>query len=338
MSTNLNKRTVIVGMFIALGLTILVAGVLTLGGQQKRFIRTVQITTVFDDVAGLKIGDNVWFSGVKIGTVRRIVFVGNSQVKADLSIEQKSIAYIRKDAVCQIGSDGLIGNRVVTISGGSPQVSPVEAGDRLKAQTAPGTEQLLDTLQVSNRKLLRVMNGLERVVNQVEHGQGTVGALLTDANLAGQVRTLVANLNTTTQNTSRLSGTLTTYSARLNTPGTLAHELVSDTVVFREVQSSVHDLRRAALSLITITDNASQLTNKLSTTDNAIGSLLNDPLLNKTMQNTLRQIESSSKKLDDDLEAAQHNILLRGFFRRRAKNAAALKAIYSPGDSIRANQ
>jgi phospholipid/cholesterol/gamma-HCH transport system substrate-binding protein len=335
MSAQPNKRAVIVGIFIALGLAILVAGVLTLGGQQKRFVRTVPIIAIFDNVSGLKVGDNVWFSGVRIGTVRRILFVANAQVEVDLRIEEKSQMYIRKDAHCEIGSDGLIGNRVVTIIGGSSRTAPVEAGDRLLTRTAPGTEQLLDTLQLSNRKLLTIMTGVERVVAQVQQGHGTAGALLTDPAMAAQVRAAVADLKTTTENTNRLTITLARFADRLNTRGTLAHELVSDTVVFHELRRSARELHRAAASVVTITDNARRLTDKLNTTDNAIGSLLNDPMLNRQVKTTLQHVESSSKKLDDDLEAVQQNILLRGFFRRRAKNAATQKATTPPTDSAR---
>ena len=127
-----SKRAVIVGIFIELGLLILVAAVLVLGGEQKRFGKTMQVKAVFDDVSGLKAGDNIWFSGVRIGTVRRIRFTGQAQVEVDLSIEQKSHEFIRKDARCYIGSDGLIGNKVVNITGGSRRAAPIEAGDRLR--------------------------------------------------------------------------------------------------------------------------------------------------------------------------------------------------------------
>ena len=65
------KRAVIVGIFIFLGLAILIAGVLTLGGQQNTFQKKITVRAVFDDVGGLLTGNNVWFSGVKIGTVKK---------------------------------------------------------------------------------------------------------------------------------------------------------------------------------------------------------------------------------------------------------------------------
>jgi phospholipid/cholesterol/gamma-HCH transport system substrate-binding protein len=79
MSTDSTKRNVTVGVFVLLGIIIFVAGIFVLGGQQKRFTKSIKIIAVFSDVGGLKAGNNVWFSGVKIGTVKRISFYGAAQ-------------------------------------------------------------------------------------------------------------------------------------------------------------------------------------------------------------------------------------------------------------------
>ena len=77
MEAKKNKRAVMVGLFVAIGIIIFLAGIFTLGGQQKAFVRTVSVTAVFDDVSGLQQGNNVWFSGVKVGTVKRLNFTIN---------------------------------------------------------------------------------------------------------------------------------------------------------------------------------------------------------------------------------------------------------------------
>ena len=83
-----NKRSVIVGIFVFLGIAILVTGVLTLGGQQKKFVKTIHLKAVFDDIGGLQTGNNIWFSGVKIGTVRKINFYGDSQVEIEMNVRR----------------------------------------------------------------------------------------------------------------------------------------------------------------------------------------------------------------------------------------------------------
>ena len=68
MRSTKNSRAFIVGIFIFLGLAIFVLTVLTLGGQQKTFQKSITVKAVFDDINGLQKGNNIWFSGVKIGT------------------------------------------------------------------------------------------------------------------------------------------------------------------------------------------------------------------------------------------------------------------------------
>ena len=110
---NDNQKSVIVGIFVLVGIAILVAGIMTLGGQQKRFVQNFRLRAVFDDVAGLQTGNNVWFSGVKIGTVRKINFYGDSQVEIEMNVEEKVREYIHKDSKATISSDGLIGNKII---------------------------------------------------------------------------------------------------------------------------------------------------------------------------------------------------------------------------------
>src|SRR4051812_45975760 len=98
MKSSKNSRAVIVGIFILLGLAIFVVTILTLGGQQKTFQKSITIRAVFDDVNGLQKGNNIWFSGVKIGTVKKVSFYGTSQVEVDMNIDQAAREYIRKNA------------------------------------------------------------------------------------------------------------------------------------------------------------------------------------------------------------------------------------------------
>src|SRR5476651_133527 len=116
-----SKRAVIVGIFIALGIVIFVVGIFTLGSNQKSFGGGLTINSVFDDVSGLKKGGGVWFSGVKVGTITNIKFIGISQVAVKMNIDKSTQEYIHRNASVRISSDGLIGNKIVTIDGGSPQ-------------------------------------------------------------------------------------------------------------------------------------------------------------------------------------------------------------------------
>ncbi|OIN57489.1 MlaD family protein [Arsenicibacter rosenii] len=321
-----NKRGIIVGIFVALGLLILVAGILILGGQQKRFTSSIRVNAIFDDVGGLKAGNNVWFSGVKIGTVRRVFFYGTSQVEVEMNIEEKSQQYIRKDAKATISSDGLIGNKIVLIIGGTPKVEPVEDGDILKTQAALSSDQIMETLQENNQNLLQVTKDFKEMVGKIKRGKGTVGAVLTDTMLAENFRNTIKNMEAASKSAARVSGSLSQFAAKMNTKGALANELVTDTTVFRSLRASAQKLRQASDNAVGVTNQAAvitrnleQTTNKLNSPNSPLGVLMQDEETAKNLKNTLQNLNRGSVLLNEDLEAAQHNFLLKGYFKKKEK-------------------
>ena len=112
-----SRRAVIVGIFIFLGLAIFIITVLTLGSQKKSFGDSVRLKSFFDNVNGLQKGNNIWFSGVKVGTIKQITIIGNGKVEVDMNVEEKSAGFIRKDAMAKLSTDGLIGNKIIEIYG-----------------------------------------------------------------------------------------------------------------------------------------------------------------------------------------------------------------------------
>src|ERR1035437_3149226 len=125
MNEPIQKRAAIVGIFIITGLVVLLGSILTIGNLHSTFSRKMTISTLFNDVNGLHSGNNIWFSGVKIGTVKKIEFYAHSKVKVIMNINVESKQYIRKDATVKMSTDGLIGNKILVIDGGSAMVPEI---------------------------------------------------------------------------------------------------------------------------------------------------------------------------------------------------------------------
>jgi phospholipid/cholesterol/gamma-HCH transport system substrate-binding protein len=317
-----NKKAVTVGIFLAVGLVIFLLGVFTLGGQQKSFSKTIHISAIFDDVAGLKKGNNIWFSGVKVGTIQSIHFTGNSQVDVSMNIDQATQQYIHRNAGVRISSDGLIGNKIIVIDGGSPQAPVVQDGDVLQAEKLLSTDDMLKVLQQNNQNLLGITTDFKLLSHRMLQGKGTIGALLADSIMGVQLRNSMHNLQEATSSAARLATQLNQFTAKLNTKGALADKLFTDTVTFNRIKLAAMQLQQAANNASVLTSNLNKASNKLNTTDNAIGVLLNDPQGAVKVQTTLNNLQASSVKLNEDLEAVQHNFLLKGFFKKKAKAKA----------------
>lgn len=316
MNESPNRRAVIVGVFVLVGILFFIGGILMVGNLHETFKTKMEIGSLFEDVSGLQKGNNVWFSGVKIGTVSSLNFHGTSQVEVNMKIDVKARKYIRKDAMVKISSDGLIGNKILVIYGGTISSGEVQEGDILHVEKTFTSEDMINTLQDNNKNLLEITKDFKVITKNLATGNGTIGKFLTDDAVYANINAATASLQIASVKAQQLATTLATFSEGLNKKGTLANELTSDTVVFNSVKASVLQLQQMADTASAFIANLKQAgTNPNST----IGVLLRDETSGARLKETIKNLESSSRKLDEDLEAAQHNFLLRGYFKKKAK-------------------
>jgi len=317
-----NKRSVIVGIFVFLGIAILVTGILTLGGQQKKFVKAIHLKAVFDDIGGLQTGNNIWFSGVKIGTVRKINFYGDSQVEIEMNVEEAVVEFIRKDSKATISSDGLIGNKIIVIYGGTTLAPPVQDGDRLEAVMPLDTDKMMETLQVNNENLVEITADLKALTSKLAAGEGIVGAVMTDSVLAQNFKSILANLNTASINSNRMLNDLNKFTSKLNQEGNLFNDLVTDKTMATEIRSTVESLKSSAENTEKMTEELKLITDKFNSQDNAIGVFLNDPQFAEDLRSTLINTDSATYNLNKGLEALPYTWPFRKGFKKKAKEEA----------------
>jgi phospholipid/cholesterol/gamma-HCH transport system substrate-binding protein len=101
-----------------------------------------------------------------VGTIKAIKFTGPSKVDVYMSIDEATQQYIHRNAMAQIRSDGLIGNKLIVIDGGSPQAPIVEDGDVLQAEKLLSTDDMLATLQDNNQNLLAITTDFKTLGHQ----------------------------------------------------------------------------------------------------------------------------------------------------------------------------
>jgi phospholipid/cholesterol/gamma-HCH transport system substrate-binding protein len=308
---------VIVGLFVSLGLLFFIGGILMVGNLRGTFKNKMEIVSIFEDVSGLQKGSNVWFSGVKIGTVSSVNFFGKSQVQVIIKIETKSQQYIRKDAMVKLSSDGIIGNKILIIYGGTEHAPQVTEGDTLLVEKTFSSEDMINTLQENNKNFLAITSDFKVISKSLAEGEGTIGKLIKEDEIYTNINAAIASLRVSSLKAQHLVTSLDNFSSGLNTKGTLANELITDTVVFNSVKASVLQLQQIADTAAAFITNIKQAGNNPNTT---IGVLLHDEASGALIKSTIVNLESSSKKLDEDLEALQHNFLLRGYFKNKPKS------------------
>jgi len=314
-----NKRTVIIGMFVFIGIAILLTAILTMGGRKKAFKKTITLNAVFNDVSGLQNGNNIWFAGTKIGTVKSISLTDSASVQVEMKIDKKVKQFLKKDAKVKIGSDGLIGNRIILIYGGTKRGAEVESGDFLQTDTPLNTAQMMNTLDESNQNLSVITDNLKSVSNKMAAGKGTVGQLLTNDTLADQLRVTAATLRSASENLNLLTVNLANFTGKMQQRGVLANDLVTDTVFFSRLTEASLQIKQASINAKSLTDNLNDVSYKLRDSSNVAGVVFQDQETADNLRATVENLQAGTKKFDENMEALKHNFLFRGYFRKKAK-------------------
>jgi phospholipid/cholesterol/gamma-HCH transport system substrate-binding protein len=241
----------------------------------------------------------------------------------DMSIEDKSVKYIPNDARAKLSSDGLIGNKIIEIYGGTVSSPKIAQGDVLGNEKLLSTDQMMNTLSKNNDNLYAITSDFKAISARIASGKGSIGKLLNDETMVDQLDATTTILKKASQNLEKLTSNVSAYTAKLNDKGTLASDLVTDTVIFSKLKSTISQLQNVADSsqnvIANLTNTGKIINNGLSNKNSPAGMLLNDEQSANKIKVTLQNLQSASKKLDDDLEAVQHNFLLRKFFKNKAK-------------------
>ena len=182
------------GIFIVIGMALLVSGLFYIGKQKNLFVSVFQLKAVFNNVSGLKVGNNVRFGGISVGTVEGIQLITDTSVLVNLSIKTDTRKFIKRDASASIGSEGLMGDRVVLISPGTGNLEPVRDNEVLASHAPVETEQIMAGLKTSADNAAIITQQLAEVAYKVNHGHGIIARLLGDSSLGNNLNATMVNL------------------------------------------------------------------------------------------------------------------------------------------------
>ena len=134
------------GIFVLAGLIFLVLLLYMIGKNRNLFESTYVLKARFDNVQGLVTGNNVRFSGIEAGTVKKINILSDSVIEVTMIIQNKMQAIIKKNAFASIGTEGFVGNKVVNIIPAKEYANPAKEDDILITKRSVNTEEMLETL------------------------------------------------------------------------------------------------------------------------------------------------------------------------------------------------
>jgi phospholipid/cholesterol/gamma-HCH transport system substrate-binding protein len=194
METHSQKFKIRLGLFIAVGLALFVLAIFIIGKQKNLFNPVFKLTSTFYNVSGLQVGNNVRFSGINVGTVDNIKIITDSTVRVDMLIKKDVQQFIKSDCEVAIGSEGLIGDRLLVISQGSSDASLAKEGQQLVSAEPVETDAIMASLQVTAGNAEIITQQLAEIMIKVNSGNGTLGKLIQDSTIAENFNQTIMNL------------------------------------------------------------------------------------------------------------------------------------------------
>lgn len=182
------------GIFALIGVGLLVGAVFLIGKTKNLFGDTFHIYGTFRNVGGLQAGNNVRFVGVNVGTVQGIQIISDTLARVDLVIEEKIHKFVKNNAVASIGSDGLMGDKLIVISASENGTELIKNDGRIATNNPADMGEIVAKMQRIADNAEVITAGLADISTQISGGKGSLGKLLYNDDLANNLSGTVNNI------------------------------------------------------------------------------------------------------------------------------------------------
>ncbi len=317
----MQKRTlnnVRLGFFVLVATTFLIAALYLIGNNRNLFDQTFTVRATFYKVNGLMKGNNVRFSGIDVGTVKSVRIASDTTVEVTMIIQSDARKFIRKNAVASIGTDGLMGNKLVEIDNTKELAEPVEDGGVITTVRPLETDQMLRTLEKTNNDLAEISQELKQIAKKVNNSDA-LWNILGDSAMADNVRQSIESIKSATRNASAFTRELNTLMLDMKKGKGTINYLVYDTVAPKKLGQALRQIDEASDNASIVASDLKKITERIKQGEGAAGALMTDSLFAKDLNETMRNVKEGSAKLNENMEAMKHNFLFRGYFKKQEK-------------------
>jgi phospholipid/cholesterol/gamma-HCH transport system substrate-binding protein len=291
-----------------------------IGKNQGIFGASFPIRARFENVNGLLPGNNVRFAGIQAGTVKSVEVINDSTIEITMLIQNKMRPHIRANAVASIGSDGLMGNKLVNIQSAKGDAPIVVENTLLASGTAADTDQMLKILGETNNELAIVVEGLKTTINRINNSSA-LWEVLNDESLPANLRTSLVNVRSTTSGMNQMVNDLQRVVDHVQSGRGSVGSLIMDTAFSHNLNQAVEKLKKAGDMADTISSQVASLVRSIDRNVNqgqgVVTALLKDTSMVRNMEATLLNIERGTSAFNENMEALKSNFLFRGYFRRQ---------------------
>ncbi len=325
MATKQAISNIKLGAFVLAGFAFLILLLFMLGRNQNLFGNTYILKASFDNVQGLLAGNNVRYSGIQVGTVKKIKIINDTLIEVTMNIENRMSAVIKKNAIVSIGTEGFVGNKVVNIIPSRQPGNLAVEGDILQSRKTIDTDKMLQTLSKTNDDVAAIAEGLIATVERINNSSA-LWALLDDSSLPRNVRLSIENIKLATVKARHTVEDLATIVEGIKEGKGSVGAVLKDTLYAQNLGDAILKIKSAGNKIDSIAADINEVVleikQEVKSGKGPVNALLKDSAIMIKLNTSLDNIQKGTDGFNQSMEALKHNFLLRGYFRKLERKRA----------------
>lgn len=296
------NRALKLGLLVAVGLLLFSVAVYYLGSKQNLFSSSVNIRTYFQDVRGLMEGNKVQYSGITVGYVSNIEIVEDTVILVEMSVNEDVAKFIRKDSKVEIGSDGLMGSKIVSIYPGTKDAGRINENEVLQTRESIELQDVLKEAQTVMQQSKQITESLMEIGEKINNGDGDIAALLNDNTLTTRFARIENEMLEITASTKEMMNSTNMIVEKVNRGEGDLGRLINDTIMTADLNAVMANMERATNKADSVANELYIFTDQLNTGNGIIQRLVYDEKMANHIDTSIVKINNS---MDEVVGAAE---------------------------------
>ncbi len=306
------------GVFVIIAATCLIVGLYFIGSKRNIFHSKIHVSALFSNISGLMPGNNVQFNGINVGTVSKIYAIADTAIKVEFTIDSDIKKYITSYAVASIGTEGLLGSKLVNISPGKRGGVTLREADVMNTVNAIETDKALRKLLVTNDNLNVISENL-KTFSAKFNTPNSLWNLLSDSVVAGNVRNALVKIKITGDRTAVITGDLSKIVQDVKSGKGTMGALLTDASLSQKLKQTIINIEAVTDSFAIITGNFKNVSEKLKNGDGAIGTLISDTTFVHKLNMSMDNIKNGSANFNENMKALKLSWPFKKYFKKKEK-------------------
>lgn len=299
-----------VGAFVVGGILLFVVALFTIGDRRNLFARNFEAVAEFQTVSGLQAGAPVRVAGFGAGEVLSIAIPAGPEqpFRVRFRLREDLRQLVRIDSTAAIQTDGIIGNKIIQIDGGTTAAPVVGDGGLIRSRDPLDLE---DMMQRASATVDMLAESVVLVRGDVIEALDAVTDLVADANVI--INDVGEQVTTIAHQGNRIGRDMEQIVSSVRQGEGTVGRLLNDDQLYKQATAVAGDVEKSVANLRATTEQVRTLVTQLREGGaEGVGGGIGDDV-----RRTVSHAEQAVRGLADTTEALKHHFLVRGFFTRR---------------------